>query len=132
MCLNINHHILDNSVPENIVVEKDNNGKEFFYGYKIVSIANRPPYYPKLEYKVGENFSDRERKEISTFEFLEQCVQRGIHVYTDYLKAKKIKSILFYDSKIIRCVCYLDDVIAFGFNDEAALMKVTVESLDPI
>lgn len=68
MCLNINFNYV--SKNKNIIVKKDDNGKEFFYGYKIVSNENRPPYYPKLEYKVGENFSDRETKELNQYEYI--------------------------------------------------------------
>lgn len=112
--------------PKDIFGDKDE--KVF---YKVVSA-----YYPTIlvsvywgvEYKVGENKSNRWDKKLDEGEKEWQEVSKGIHVYTD--KDRAIIMVTGQVEKILPVICRKEDLVAIGYRDEAVFMKVTVRQED--
>lgn len=70
------------------------------------------------KYYVGQNHSDRDRKE--RYEYENNTIDNGIHVYT--------KNIGY--GYTLPVLCYKKDLVGIGKNDEAVFMKVTVQKRD--
>ena len=117
---------------------KKPNADGYCIGWKVVDTDNGAPYHwvhGGYLYKEGKNVSDRLSKDIQSWEH--KNINHGFHVYGSR-KSARLGKIRYYalaqhcphpKTKIIKVYFKPEDVIAYGTENEIAVIKLTINSL---
>lgn len=120
----------DNKIKKEFL--ENNKGKKYFFAWKVISEYGRACHF-MYYYNPGVNHALLPSGKKKNSKVYNEIRPSGIHVYVNLKDAEKISK---YDRsrKLIRVVCYYEDLIAIehenSLNRQAVLNKVTIFKSD--
>ena len=121
---------------------KKSNKEEYCIGWKVINKDNTQWFKsvgfmvptPNHKYIIGENISNREYKDLSTFECCSRVIEKGFHIFL-YRKDARAEHYRLDSNKIIKVFYKPEDIVAYGvwemINSSPCVvtMKLTVKDL---